>query len=261
MPLDDGAATTLGNALLSQLFDLTIPEQRRIAGAAGLNAARIPRDNSQAVVTPAIQILFGELSLEQKNRALPILAEQIMRRHAERGFNGLAEQVGVLIRQHGYRFENDRFIPDSLDERERQFLPSDSFKEIADAFERLANGDNSGAITKACGAVDSLTTSLYQSHGWGSSDGSFQSKVNTAFKRLEVYDRMKQEFMELGIPENDATPLVEHIKDATNQAVHALQILRKRMGDVHGTKPALRTTAYDSIKWAAAICGLLKEEP
>ena len=69
---------------------------------------------------------------------------------------------------------------------------------------------------------------------------------------------MERTFKELGISEEDVSSVINHIRQATNQAAHALQILRRTMGDTHGAKPALRKTAYDSIKWASAICGLFE---
>lgn len=106
-----------------------------------------------------------------------------------------------------------------------------------------------------------MTQALYANHSdWGPVPNSFQTKVkvNTSLKKLKVFETMKQEFIELGITEEDATTIVEEIGQATNHAAQALQVIRRTMGDVHGTKRALRKTAYDSIKWASAICALLE---
>jgi len=70
---------------------------------------------------------------------------------------------------------------------------------------------------------------------------------------------MEEEFSEIGMNDEDSSKIVKEMKDATNHAAQALQLLRRIMGDTHGTKPALRRTAYDSIKWASAICGLFHE--
>ena len=69
---------------------------------------------------------------------------------------------------------------------------------------------------------------------------------------------MKEKYIELGMSEADAISITDNIKSATNNAAQALQVLRRTMGDVHGSRPALRQTAYDAIKWASAICGLFE---
>lgn len=56
--------------------------------------------------------------------------------------------------------------------------------------------------------------------------------------------------------DKDASELLKEMKSTTNHAAQALQILRRVMGDTHGSKPAFRHTAYDTIKWASAICSL-----
>ena len=267
--MTEDEVTVVGNALLAQVFLLSIPNIRRVVGMAGLDAGQIPArseasggQGSRAEVVPAVQRLYRDLPPERKKRALSILAEQIIRsQHGalrEQGETDLAH----LLRQHGFRYEEGRFFPvNTFDEREREFLPASSFEEVADGFARLADGDESGAITKACGAVDTVTQLLYANHSdWGPAPNSFQAKVNTSLKRLNVFETMKQEFIEIGVAEEDGETVVQEIKQATQHAAQALQTLRRTMGDVHGTKPALRKTAYDSIKWASAICGLLEGE-
>ncbi|MFQ5663829.1 MAG: hypothetical protein ACE5HL_08360, partial [Terriglobia bacterium] len=134
-----------------------------------------------------------------------------------------------------------------------------SASELARATSRLVEGDESGAITAACGAIDLVTQGIYEKYGLGDPGKvSFSAKVNTALQQLQVFEEMQREFEELEIPKDDASSIVNEIATATNHAAQALQIIPKRMGDVHGTKRALRKTAYDSIKWASAICGLLE---
>ena len=131
--------------------------------------------------------------------------------------------------------------------------------EISSAFDRLVRGDESGAITKACGAVESLVRALYEKNGWNDMPDSFQAKVNTVMKRLRVFEKMRTELSQIEMRTDDIARIVEEMQKTTNHAAQALQVIRRAMGDVHGTKPALTRTAYDSIKWASAICGLLED--
>jgi hypothetical protein len=255
--LTENEVTVLGNSLLAQVFELSIPNIRPVVATAGIDAGHIPATSeakggqgSRAEVVPAVQRLFSALPHDRKERALPILAEQIVRSYHGTQREETAANLDRLLAQHGLRYDGERFSrPNTFDEREREFLPPASYDEISEGFGRLAEGDESGAFTKVCGAVDTLTQALYANHSdWGPVPNSFQTKVNTSLKKLKVFETMKQEFIELGIAEDDATTIVEEIGQATNHAAQALQVIRRTMGDVHGTKRRcgrLHTTALN----------------
>jgi hypothetical protein len=228
----------------------------------GIDVARIAAKaeertgiGSRAEVMPAIDRLFGELSPDAKHTALRILAERLVSRSDE-----LQASVQGILGRHGFHFIDGAFVPVGLlDAREARFLPSSSASELARATARLVDGDESGAITAACGAVDLATQAIYRSCDLGDPGRpSFQAKVNTALARLNVFEEMKKDFISVGLTEADATELTEQFRSATNHAAHALQVLRRTMGDTRGSRPSLRQTAYDSIKWASAICGLFE---
>jgi hypothetical protein len=165
--------------------------------------------------------------------------------------------------QHGFEFVDGTFVPAAiLDQREARYLPSSSASELAKAVKRLVEGDETGAITSACGAVDTLMQQLYTHPALSSlgksGDFSFSAKVNTAASRLGIFEKMESELSSLGMKNDDVTSVIAEMKKATNNAAQLLQVLRRSMGDVHGSKPALRRTAYDAIKWASAICGLFE---
>lgn len=257
-------AQIVGNAILSEVaHSLSIPGIRGAAAAAGMDPSKIPATSeakggmgSRAEVMPAVQKLFGDLTHERKETALPILAEQVMARSDE-----AKERLVTLLARHGYQFYKGALIKMGvLDEREAAHLPQIAASELAKAIGRLANGDESGAITAACGAVDATTTSLYEKHKLGDPGGSFQAKVNTVLGHLKVFDRLEQELKELKLKPEDARKIREEIEEATKHATEALQVIRRTNGDVHGTKGTYTRVVYDTIKWASAICGLLKGE-
>ena len=249
MPLTEDEATRLGNVILGVLSNqLSIPQIRLAVGRAGFDASRIPGADSRAAVVPAIQRLFGEMPLEQKLIALPILAATV----------GGAE-VTDLLRRHGFQFVNGEFIPVAmLDERELQYLPASSAEQISKAFERLLDGDEGGAVTSACGAVDTATLAAYAKYDLGQPPNSFQAKVNSVMKTLNIYGEIAQELTEVGIGPESAKELTEELGEATKHAANALQVIRRTLGDVHGKKPTYTRLTYDAIKWASAICGLLE---
>lgn len=249
MPLTEEEAQLVGNVILGELCNrLSIPQIRLAVGRAGFDAARIPAEDRRSSVVPAVQRLFAELPYARKLIALPILAESAQ-----------VEEVESLLRRHGYQHVNDEFIPVAmLDERELQFLPASSAEQISQAFSRLLDGDENGAITSACGAVDTATIAVYESRGLGQPPNSFQAKVNTVMNNLGVYAEIEQDLLQSGVDAPSASEIATELREATVHAANALQVIRRTLGDVHGKRPSYTRLTYDSIKWASAICGLLE---
>ena len=262
MSLSPEEITRLYGALRSELNRLSVQDIRNTVAAAGIDVSQITAKaeassglGSRAEVMPAADRLFGELSPEAKLTALQILAERLVSKNPD-----FAASVQAILGRHGYQFISGSFVPVGLlDSRESGFLPQTAASELARATARLMDWDESGAITAACGAVDLATQAIYGKHSLGDpGQVSFQAKVNTVLKMLNVFEEMHAEFVVLGMSSKDADELVEHFRSTTNHAAQLLQVLRRTMGDVHGSRPALRRTAYDAIKWASAICALLE---
>lgn len=184
-----GMNQRIGQVLLSiAARNLSIPKAYSLVVAAGLDGTAIPTmpDNkvgmgSRAVMTPAILAAWGKLSPAAKERALPILGEGVLRANASE-----ADEARHLLEQHGFRFANGHFVPINIvHERERPFLPPQTYEELTKAIGRL-DGDESGAIAIACGAVDSLMTFLYDKYALGSPNAAFAAKVNTAIGHLQI---------------------------------------------------------------------------
>ena len=207
--------TRLYGALRSELNKLSVQEIRNTAAAAGIDVSQITAKSearsgsgSRAEVMPAMDRLFGTLSPEAKMTALQILAERLVLTYSP-----LRENVQSILGKHGFQFISGEFIPISLlDTRESKFLPNTATSQIAQATARLVDGDESGAITAACGAVDLITQAIYRSNALGDPGTvSFQAKVNTVLNALKVYDEMHSEFVSIGISKRDADQLVEHL--------------------------------------------------
>jgi hypothetical protein len=249
-------------ALRSELNNLSVQNIRNTVAAAGFDVTRITArsearsgSGSRAEVMPAVDSLFGEMAQPVKLNALRILAEKLVKQSPE-----LTRDVQGILGKHGFQFLDGTFVPvDLLDSREARYLPTSSAAELARATNRLVSGDLSGAITAACGAVDLATQGIYETLNLGDPGAvSFSAKVNTALDRLKVFDEIKREYLTLGISEADASDIVENTRRATNHMAQALQTLRKRMGDVHGSRPAVLATAYNAVKWASAICAFFE---
>jgi len=252
----------LYGALRSELNKLSVQDIRNTVAAAGIDVTRITAKaearsgiGSRAEVMPTVDRLFGEMSPSVQVVTLRILAKQLITKN-----ENMAKSVQKILGHHGYQYISDSFVPVKLlDTREAQFLPSSASGELARSMVRLADGDYSGAITSACGAVDLVTQRIYEKYSLGDPGKvSFQAKVNTVLKQLHVFENMEHEFIDLGMKQVDVSSIVNDLRKATNNASQALQVLRRVMGDTHGSKPALRSTAYNVIKWSSAICGLLE---
>lgn len=240
----------LFGVLLSQLQRrLSLTGARMAVAEAGITGVNAPQQY-WAPFLAGVDAAFHRLQPDNRLTAIRILAKMFSD----------DEEVRSLFAQHGYEFIDGTFVPVALlDQREAKYLPPSSASELAKAMKRLGDGDATGAITAACGAVDTLTQQLYVKHGLGDPGKvAFAAKVGTVMKALGVLDEMRGELVAVGIQSPDADKIVAEIGRATNHAAEMLQAVRRTMGDVHGTKPALRRTAYDAVKWASAICGLLE---
>lgn len=257
MPMTEEDIQILGSALMGQLMSLGIQRKVIIASMAGIDTSEVPSVQYNVPVNAALTQAFGKLSTERKRKALPILADQLMATNGDAG----RDELTRLLHHHGYEYINGTFVPVGLiDEREKQYVPQPSAIELAKAFTRLVQGDESGAITSACEAVEAATNALYAKHSLGDTKASYQAKVNTVLHRLKIIDKLKKELTELPISNKDAEKIAEEVHEATKHAAEALQAIRRSLGDVHGTKPTKTRIVYDSIKWASAICGLLEGE-
>ena len=255
MPLTDDEVNTLGSVLMGMLYDLSIQKKCTIASKAGLDISEVPSVQSNAVVNPALRAAFAKLDKQRKLKALPILAEQILK------VSGSAESGDLvqLLQQHGYQFVGGAFLPVGLlDEREAHHLPQTSASELATAMSRLAKGEESAAITSACGAVDLATSAAYERYGLGTLPNSFQTRVNVVMEKLKIYEEIEQDLVAIGIKPIDANNIAKEMHETIKHAANALEVIRRTQADAHGTKPAYKRLAYDSVKWAAAICGLME---
>jgi hypothetical protein len=214
---------------------------------------------------PALLQLYGELPLERKERALRVLADRLMPLQTRNisPFEPVQDGPGVrltkLLKLHGYEYINNTFVPVGLiDEREAQHLPASAVAELAKAVSRLAEGDESAAITSACGAVDLVTSAAYEKYGLGKLPNSFQTRVNVVTEQLKIYSEIEQELVAINIQPDAAKKIANDMHETIKWAANALETIRNTQADAHGTKPAYRRLVYETIKWASAICGLLE---
>jgi len=246
-------------ALLQENFKFS--EIKQIIALAGIDITRLshltqkPKGGaSKENLTTCIDGLYAELDDESRRRFIKIVVEESSRRN-----QGLESQLDSYIARLGWRIVNGNFLPiDFLGVSELQEMPKSARSDLERAMVRLRDGDLSGAISSACGSIDSITKQLYSKYDLGDAgEASFQEKVNCSLEATKIFEKTEQDLVELGWSQDDANKLQHNLRGALNQAAYVMQTLRSRMGDVHGTRPTLKPLVYDSIKWAMLIVRLL----
>ena len=251
---------TLFGALLAQLADpnagefISAKEMYTVGLELGLDmdGGDVSR---RAPTLKTMKTSFDTLPPQDQSRAIDALTNRLVQYGQRR-----LENTIRILKSHGYEWVEGTVLSSAaFDPAEATFLPPTSVSELRKAVGRLNAGDESGAISSACGAVDLVTGAAYEKHGLGDpGKSSFSTKVNTALQQLAIFDEMEKEFLNLGLDANDASAARKELEAAINHAGQAMQVLRRRMGDVHGSRPALRSTAYDCIRFASAICALFE---
>ena len=195
------------------------------------------------------------LDQHAKSRVLTRIAEEIVRRRPDQ-----QDPLDEYLERLGWQFVDGTLIPiDVFDVADLAELPGDARADLVKAATRLRDGDLDGALTSACAAVDSVTDSVYATHGLKSqsSDG-FQARCSTAIKAKRVITELTAELNALGWNQADAEKLAQNLRGALNHGAYVMQTLRSRMGDVHGSKPVLKPLVFDSLKWAALLVRVMK---
>ena len=152
-------------------------------------------------------------------------------------------------------------IPIQLfDPHELAELPPEPRRELVKAAQRFRDGDLSGAISAACGAVENVTAQIYAAANLGNPGAaSFQERCRKALTARGVTPALEQQLSQLGWDVADITLFRKNFEGALNQGAYVMQSLRSKMGDVHGTKPILKPLVFDCMKWVELVVRALVE--
>ena len=232
-------------------LDLTLPaianlEQRAEGGA------------SKGQLMTGIDRALSFLDDERKRKFIVIVAEKVIPVLP----TAAREEFELHLGNFGLGIAGKAVVPLKIfDVSELAELPVESRDDIVKAAQRLRDGDLSGALSAACGAVDATTSAVYESLGLGDpGKASFQEKCKRALEAKEVFVKLEQELRSLGWEDSEVTKFKNNFEGALNQAAYVMQTLRSRMGDVHGTKPVIKPLVFDSLKWAELIVRALQTE-
>lgn len=227
------------NIDMSQLAHL---EQRAKGGA------------TKSQLLSAIDTQVGQMDQNDSGFVASICCEEMLRRKP-----GVLNDIERVLSRVGWKFSGTSLLPiEIFDIAELQEIPDEAHDDIQKAATRLRDGDLSGSLSASCGAIDSVTTVIYQEFNLGNpNDASFQERIKKSIKAIGAIENLKNELLGIGWDEKDINPLSNNFDGSLNQAAFVMQKLRSDMSDVHGTKPVISAIVYDSIRWSLLILRIL----
>lgn len=205
----------------------------------------------------AIDKQFNILHMKQKNKFISICCEEMIRKNGS-----VIEELERTLSRVGWKFAGTSLIPvDIFDADELLHISEAAHADIIKAASRLRDGDLSGALSASCGAIDALTREIYEQYNIGNAQqASFQEKIKKSLEALKIKENLANELETIGWLESEYKYLLSNMEGSFNQAAFVMQILRSKMGDVHGTKPVINALVYDSIKWSTLLLRMLSNK-
>ena len=212
------------------------------------------RSATKSQLLSEIDKQVGAMEDGRRNAFVSICCEEMMRRKPD-----VIEELDRVLSRVGWKFSGTSLIPTEIfDIGELTEIPQIAHSDIQKAASRLRDGDLSGALSAACGALDTVTNDIYARYNLGDTGStSFQERIKKSLGALKVEDSLVRELIEIGWSEADCKQLSKNMEGSFNQAAFVLQKLRSDMGDVHGTKPVISALAYDAIKWSSLLLRIL----
>jgi hypothetical protein len=256
------------SAIRACLQEFSFYAIKEITGLAGLDVTTVAHlvqeqqgsrpGASKGQLMSAIDEQFGKMASRTRSRFLIIAVEEILRRRPAYG-----EKLSEYLNRVGWAFADRTLVPiEVLDPADLEETPEECRKDLLKAAQRFRDGDLTGAVSAACGAVDTATALIYQQAGLGNpTAASFQERCRCAARAKGVLTELDEQLHALGWSPGDVIPFRKNLEGALNQGAYVMQTLRSHMGDVHGSKPILRPLVFDCLRWAELIVASLVERP
>jgi len=225
--------------------------------------SKLGSDGNKAKLVNEIESCFMGFSDDKKSRYLTIVLEEILERRNKLNVNyDPEEKLQYNLNRLGWKLIDNKVIPiDILDSSDLNELDPSARIDLVKAAVRFRDGDLSGSILSACSAVDSVLERIYAEKSLGDvKDSAFQERCKKALDATGVYRLIDKQLSDINWKEGSLKIFSNNLQGSLNQAANVMQSLRNDMSDAHGTKPVLRSLAFDSIKWAQIIVRLLSEK-
>jgi len=259
MDLNLNSAWSAISAVLKNTFSFY--DIKEIVGLAGFDSTKIAhlvqRSGSSVskgqLITEIEQHLSG-FTIKDKRHFVNVVIEEMLERNSN-----IEEQLEKYLSRLGWQVIEKSVIPlDILDRNELEELDEICRRDLIKAATRFRDGDLSGALSSACGAVDSITSKVYQNNELGDAGkASFQERCKVSLNKTGIFLSVENDLKDIDWKGSGIVPFNKNLEGSLNQAAYIMQSLRANMSDVHGTKPVLNPLVFDSIKWAQIIVRLL----
>ncbi len=259
MDLNINSAWSATSAVLKNNFSFY--DIKEIVGLAGFDSTQIAHlvqrsgsSVSKGQLITAIDKGLSEFTQQNKRHLLNIVVEEILERNTS-----VEDQLEKYLSRLGWQLIDRSVIPiEILDKDDLVELDSSAREDLIKSAKRFRDGDLSGSLSAACGAVDSVTNKIYKNKGLGDpAKVSFQGRCKVTLNEIGVFSAIGSELKNIRWKDSGVVPFSKNFEGALNQAAYVMQTLRANMSDVHGSKPVLKPLVFDSIKWAQIIVRLL----
>jgi hypothetical protein len=247
------------------LLELTFSQIKEIVGLAGVDLSAVahldqkpPKSATKGQLMTALDGIVGGMEEGAKGRFVALAIEESLRRRP-----ALKERIDELLSRLQWSYSEGTLTPLQIfDPADLTETPTDSHQDLRKAAARFRDGDLTGAISAACGAVDSAIAAIYADEGLGDpTQASFQERCKKASNARGVMPELEAQLRSLGWSEKDIQPFRKNFEGSLNQGAYVMQTLRSKMGDVHGSKPILRPLVFDCLKWAELFVASLVARP
>lgn len=245
----------------SLIENFSFGDIKQIVGYADIDIAKLAHleqksqgGASKSQLLSAIDAQIDLMDAESVGVVASICCEEMLRRKP-----GLILELERVLSRVGWKFSGSDVLPiEIFDVSELKDIPDNAHEDILKAASRLRDGDLSGSLSASCGALDSVTSSIYQEFGLGDPNkASFQERIKKSIDAIGAKGQLINELQEIGWNEGDFKTLSSNLEGSLSQAASVMQKLRSKMGDVHGTKPVISALVYDSIKWSLLLLRVL----
>ncbi|HBP1920405.1 hypothetical protein HWN49_16230 [Pseudomonas aeruginosa] len=244
-------------AIRPSLADHSFYDIKTIVGLSGLDVGQLSHlvqvsggmsgGATKGQLMTAIDSAFGNMDVQDRLNFVTFVTEELLRRNP-----GVQEQLEEHLSRHGWGVvDNCLVLLELFDPTGLAQLLDAPRTDLLKAAQRFRDGDLSGAISAACGAVDTVTSAIYSECSLGDpTRASFQERCSRALEARKVLSDIEGQLRELAWDDTTLKTLSQNFKGALNQGAYVMQTLRSNMGDVHGTKPILKPLVFDVLKWA-----------
>lgn len=227
-----------------------------LSGAAGLIAPALSGADAYShktrvrALTDWLSGIYEKSDDESKRLLAVVFSRELLRRRPT-----LEDQLRESLAAIGWQLVDGDLVPlEILSPEDLASVPAVSHNDLLKAAKRFSY-DPSGAVSAACGAVDTLTQTIYALHSLGHpGDHSFQQRVNQSLRALKIAEETQQELIALGWHPAKAEEFAKTLQGSLSQTAKVLETLRSHMGDAHGTKPVVDSMVINSVRWASVIC-------